>query len=343
MPPTDPRSGMFGELRRPVRGCRPPTAIVMSTLQKGNSKFAAAFNVSSLPPRPTSVYGFAELDVLSPADVLRRHLSIFSPPIGTLPSVKPSAKALSWKSPYRPADAVKVSVTHCHRLTAQPSSPSKRPMTSTVVLYTHDSPFLDTFSSQTKKVTEGALQPLVDATGFTLNELFRFNKAFLKLRPGPHARGIDLKGFSAFIHRFGPFDESDEKVNQRMFVVQNQGLRGNFLDFDRVIDLLQQLKKSDTLTMARFFYTLVDERASDRLSLNEIDSFFGGPDKISDIVKEHRRLSVNKIMSTIYQVLEKDVDARITKEEFLSALMLHADSVRFFDRAGYLVMASSYY
>lgn len=308
------------------------------------SRFSSVFNPSTLPTRPTTVYGFAEMDVLSPSDVLRRHLDVFkNASTCNLPSLKPrrgSLTALERRTPYRVANMVKVGIDRSHRLTPSAASPSKRHISSIMVLYTHDSRFLDS-PSATKKVTADALEPLVGRTGFAVNELLKFSKVFQKLLPGALARGVDQQGFSNFIAKFGPFDPCDEKLNRRLFEVQNR--RGGFhLEFERVVEMLQLFKKSDTVTKAKLFYTLVDEAASDRLSLSEIDTFFGGPDRQDDIVKEQRRLSVSKIMDTIYEVLGKARDTRISKEEFLSAILQHGDVVRFFDRIGYLIKASAY-
>lgn len=324
--------------RQGSRGGRPSTTPV------GNSKFSSAFNPTPLPPRPTTVYGFAEMDVLSPADVLRRHLSVFNnATTGNLPSLRPkrlNRTVLKPRTPYRVADMVKVGIDRAHRLTPSRSSPSKRHISSIMVLFTHDSRFLEG-PATTKKVTADELEPLVARTGFALNELLRFSKVFQKLLTGPLTRGIDVQGFGEFMAKFGPLDPHDDQLNRRLFEVQNT--RGGYhLEFERVVELLQLLKKADTITKAKLFYTLVDVSSSDRLSLSEIDSFFGGPDKQEDIVKERRKLSVNKVMDTIYEVLEKSRDTRISKEEFLSAIMLHADVVRFFDRIGYLVMTTNY-
>merc|ERR1711865_1078718 len=87
--------------RQGSRGGRPSTTPV------GNSKFSSAFNPTPLPARPTTVYGFAEMDVLSPADVLRRHLNVFnSANTGNLPSLKPKRHNLTLlkpRTPYRVA------------------------------------------------------------------------------------------------------------------------------------------------------------------------------------------------------------------------------------------------
>jgi len=325
--------------RQASRGGRPSTTPV------GNSKFSSAFNPTPLPARPTTVYGFAEMDVLSPADVLRRHLNVFnSANTGNLPSLKPKRHNLTLlkpRTPYRVADMVKVGIDRAHRLTPSRSSPSKRHISSIMVLYTHDSRFLEG-PTATKKVTADELEPLVGRTGFALNELLRFSKLFQKLLSSPLTRGVDLQGFGEFMAKFGHLDSHDDQLNKRLFDVQNT--RGGYhLEFERCVELLHLLKKADTVTKAKLFYTLVDEGAGDRLSLNDIDCFFGGPVIVKDdIVKERRRLSVNKVMDTVFQVLEKSKDTRISKEEFLSAIMLHADLVRFFDRIGYLVMTTNY-
>jgi len=335
-------AGYFG-IMKSRQGSRRSSHVRPSTSPVDKSRFLSAFNCTPLPPRPNTAYGFGEMDVLSPSDVLRRHLGVFkNTSTGDLPSIKPrraKPTTLQPRCPYR-VPSGKIGIDRSHRLTPSRSSPSMRQISSIIVLYTHDSQFLDA-PAAVKKITADELEPLVERTGFTLKEMFGFSKWFQKLLSGPLARGVDQEGFANFMNKFGPFDSSDTKLNKRLFDVQNT--RGGFnMEFDRVVEMLNLLKKSDTLTKAKMFYTLVDESASGRLSLSEIDGFFGGPLQLDDIVKEHRKLSVNKIMDAVYVVLGKGRDARISKEEFLSAVMQHADVIRFFDRVGYLVQTSAY-
>jgi len=133
---------------------------------------------SAMPPRPTTVHGFAEMDVMSPADVLRRHLDVFHS-TGNLPSIKPRRRAVTPMSddgaPYRAADMVKVGIDRAHRLTPSKSSPSKRHISSIMVLYTHDSRFLKNPIAQ-KKVTTADLESLAERSGFQSRELMKFMK-----------------------------------------------------------------------------------------------------------------------------------------------------------------------
>jgi len=109
-----------------------------------------------------------------------------------------------------------------------------------------------------------------------------------------------------------------------------------------VVDLLQVLKKGDTLAKAGLFYRLVDTQSSGWVALPDIEALFQPKERIPgaqlDIVKERRKMTINKIMASVYKVLDKKKDGRISRDELLNAVCLHQDVTRFFDRMGFLII-----
>lgn len=234
---------------------------------------------------------------------------------------------------------VKVGIDRAHRLTPSRSAPSKRHISSIMVLYTHDSRFLQA-ASAAKKVTVADLEPLAERSGFSQRELMKFLKPFQKLL-NPATKGVDLLGFSEYLSKTLQLDPSDDKLCKRLFDVQNTR-NGYYLLFEQVLELLEVLKKGDTADLANLFWSVVDHTGTGWVAMSEVVALFEPPDRGPsgqlDIVKERRKMTIQTIMNTIYTVLEKKKDARISQEEFMNAVALHPDVTRFFDRIGFLIM-----
>lgn len=292
-----------------------------------------------MPPRPTTVHGFAEMDVMSPADVLRRHLDVFHS-TGNLPSIKPRRRAVTPMSddgaPYRAADMVKVGIDRAHRLTPSKSSPSKRHISSIMVLYTHDSRFLKNPIAQ-KKVTTADLESLAERSGFQSRELMKFMKPFQKLS-NPTTKGLDASAFIDFMQKFISIDSADEFLCQRLFDVTNT--RGAFyVVFEQCVDTLRVFKKGDTVAKAELFFNMVDLNNNGFICMSEIDNLVQTKppgDGHMDLMKEKRKIHMSKIATAIFRLLDKNQDGRISREEFLNAISVSTEVRRFFDRAGFL-------
>jgi len=184
------------------------------------------------------------------------------------------------------------------------------------------------------------LEPLAARTGFQTRELMRFLKAFQKL-VNPATKGLDQGCFSEFMNKIVQLDQTDDIMCKRLFEVQNT--RGAYyLVFEQIVELLQILKKGDTTAKAELFYRIVDVQATGWLGIADLEEMFDPGERASgaqlNIIKERRKITLNKIMSSIYTVLDKKKDARIGREEFLNAVCLHPDVTRFFDRMGFLIM-----
>lgn len=297
------------------------------------------YQPSPLPPRPTTVHGFAEMDVMSPADVLRRHLDVFHS-TGNLPSIKPRRRAMTPMhddgAPYRAADMVKVGIDRAHRLTPSKSSPSKRHISSIMVLYTHDSRFLKNPVAQ-KKMTSADLEPLAERSGFQARELLRFIKPFQKLA-NPTTKGLDLAGFAEFMHKFANLDPADDYLLERLFDVTNT--RGAFyVVFEQCVETLRILKKGDTITKAELFFAMVDKNNNGWICTQEIENLVKTKpmgDGHLNILKERRKITTSKIAGTIFRLLDKNQDGRVSQEEFLNAVTLNGEVRRFFDRIGFM-------
>lgn len=236
---------------------------------------------------------------------------------------------------------VKVGIDRAHRLTPSLSSPSKRHISSIMVLYTHDSRFLQNPTSS-KKVTPADLEPLASRTGFHVRELMKFLKNFQKL-VNPKSKGVDQQGFTDFMAKTVNIDPTDEKLCQRLFEVQNS--RGAaYLVFDQVVELVHMLKKGTMMTIAELFYRIIDTKGNGWVALSEIEEIFEPPERREgaqlDIVKERRKITMIRIMASIYEILDKKKDARISQEEFINAVCLHPDVAKYFDRIGFLILNS---
>jgi len=295
-----------------------------------------------MPPRPTTVHGFAEMDVMSPADVLRRHLDVFHS-TGNLPSIKPRRRAVTpgadvapMRSPYRAADMVKVGIDRAHRLTPSKSSPSKRHISSIMVLYTHDSRFLKNPVAQ-KKVTTADLEPLAERSGFQPRELLRFIKPFQKLS-NPTTKGLDAGAFTEFMQKFINIDPADEFLCQRLFDVTNT--RGAFyVVFEQCVDTLRIFKKGDTMAKGELFFSMVDLNNNGFINMQEMENLVQTKppgDGHMDLMKEKRKIHMTKVGASIFRLLDKNLDSRVSKEEFLNAISVSAEVRRFFGRTGFL-------
>lgn len=297
-------------------------------------------SVTPMPPRPTTVHGFAEMDVISPADVLRRHLDVFHS-TGTLPSLKPRRRAVTPMpydgAPFRAADMVKVGIDRAHRLTPSKSSPSKRNISSIMVLYTHDSRFLKTDSQAVKKVTAADLEPLAQRSGFVSRELLQMYKVFQK-HANPTTKGVDVPAFAEFMHRFGGADPHDEFIMQRLFEYTNT--RGAFyVTFEQCVETLRVIKKGDASAKAELYFKLIDTSGNGWISMDDI--MVGAEtrpmgDGHLNIMKERRKITTMKVAGAAFKQADKNPDQRITLEDLLGAVRSNNEVRRFFERLGFL-------
>jgi len=205
-----------------------------------------------------------------------------------------------------------------------------------MVLYTHDSRFLKN-PVAVKKVTSADLEPLAERSGFMPLELLRFFKPFQKLA-NPTTKGLDLSAYSEFMHKFVPIDPEDDHIMQRLFDITNTRC-AFYVTFEQCVETLRIIKKGDTVTKAELFFHMADRNNNGYVSLEEIETLVqtkASVDGHFNIVKERRKLTTNKIAASVFRLLDKSLDTRLSHEEFLTAIGPNAEVCRFFDRLGFM-------
>jgi len=247
--------------------------------------------------------------------------------------------------PYRVNRGGQVPVDHGALLSSAVNSPSKRNACRHVVLFTHESPFINV-PMMTRKMSMGEFERLSHKFGISTQDLIKCHKTFVRLQVNP--KGVDEYGFITFIGRFGHIDPTDEQICQRLFEVTNKRNRPQ-LSFEQVLGLLHIVKPPDllvedllglsdaTAAKAELFFDIVDTNGSNALCMREIEDLFStDPRERISITKERRRDLVHKMMSNVYEHFGKAYSDKVTRNEFLDAVDTHPEVRRFFAKTLYL-------
>jgi hypothetical protein len=206
-----------------------------------------------------------------------------------------------------------------------------------MVLYTHDSPFIQCRQQAAKLMSAGEFAKLGERYRFGMTELTRFYKFFLKLQLD---KGLDPAGLSLFLARFGNIDPSDRQMMRRLFEVTNT--RGTAtLNFEQCVALacllqpllvvkvaskdvgdaggVVDLDRAMLTAKTNLFFDIIDTNGSGAICVREIHDLThpqGGEGDRIEIHKERRKMMVNKMIHAVFSKLERDVHVgKVTRPE----------------------------
>jgi len=218
------------------------------------------------------------------------------------------------------------------------------------VLYTENPPSELAAKRIVEKMSPQALIRLAEATGFAPEDIIKYNRLFRRLQQG---RGIDQHGLAKMLGHFCKIDPTDEFVSQRLYELNLKGQP--MMRFEQVVQLIKRLKGPPgkppgreitgenipyTMQNVDLFFDIVDTNQSGQLSMRELQEMLTirNSDRL-DFAKERRKALLANVIRDVYQILEKDPEEYISRDELVNAVG-SSDSVRRFFCKGLFMAAN---
>jgi len=251
--------------------------------------------------------------------------------------------------PYRTQAPSGVSIERGPALSCANNAPALHKANRHLVLYTHDSPFIQSARNRDRKMSSGDFEKLAERYMYSAQEIQKFHKYFGKLTI---AKGIDQEGLALFIGKFCNVDPTDSFVCRRLFELTNKR-NHETVTFDQVLSLMSILKPPEnvfdperlraqampsTIAKADLFFSVCDTNETGELCLREIRalSHVEKSDKV-DISKERRKVILDNVMGRVFEFFNKDKhNDHFSRDQLIHVIKKVPEVHKFFAKGLYL-------